>query len=161
MKEKQGRKGLNIIDILIIIVLLCALAAGVVWIKGGGVEGAASEEKPFTFVAEGRKVLEETATIPVVGGKAFESSTSAYLGTVSKVWSKPNEEASFNRTTNKYEKMPVPGYCDLYIAITGNGTETEQDITIEGNVVKVGDEINVKGKGYAFEGYIVEVREGE
>lgn len=129
--------------------------------KRGGVDGATGEEKTYTYVAEGKKVLEDTAEVPVVGGKVFESSTSAYLGTVSKVWSKPNEEASFNRTTNKYEKMPVPGYCDLYIAITGKGTETEEDITVEGTVVKVGDEINVKGKGYAFEGYIVEVRDGE
>ena len=45
--------------------------------------------------------------------------------------------------------------------IEGSGTETDQDITVEGNVVKVGKEQNVKGKGYAFKGYIVEVRDGE
>ncbi|MEI3523386.1 MAG: DUF4330 domain-containing protein [Anaerotignum sp.] len=67
----------------------------------------------------------------------------------------------FNRTTNKYEMLPIPGYCNIYVEIEGSGTETDQDITVEDNVVKVGKEQNVKGKGYAFKGYIVEVRDGE
>ena len=53
------------------------------------------------------------------------------------------------------------GYSNIYVTIEGNGTETEKDITVEGTTVKVGMELNVKGKGYAFKGIVVEVRDGE
>lgn len=36
--------------------------------------------------------------------------------------------------------------------IEGSGTETDQDITVEGNVVKVGKEQNVKGKRIRLQG---------
>ena len=95
------------------------------------------------------------------GGNAYESSTSTYLGTVKDVKTEPFTETMFNRTTGKYEKVPVDGYSNIYLTIEGNGTETEKDITVEGTTVKVGMELNVKGKGYAFKGIVVEVRDGE
>ena len=137
-------------------------AFGVYWVAGGkNGGGAAAETKTYTYVVEGRQVLNETANFPEEGGKVFDSTSSAYLGTVKSCWTEPFREVNFNRTTNKYEMLPVPGYCNIYVEIEGSGTETDQDITVEGNVVKVGKEQNVKGKGYAFKGYIVEVRDGE
>ena len=145
-----------------LLVLLAAVAFGVYWVAGGKNNGgAAAETKTYTYVVEGRQVLNETANFPVEGGKVFDSTSSAYLGTVKSCWTEPFREVNFNRTTNKYEMLPVPGYCNIYVEIEGSGTETDQDITVEGNVVKVGKEQNVKGKGYAFKGYIVEVRDGE
>lgn len=164
MKERHSKKlfgVLNALDILIILVLVCAAAFGVYWTKGRQAAQTSAETKTYTYVVEGKAVLEETVDFPVVGQNVYNSSTSEYLGTVAEVWSEPNTETNFNRVTNTYEKVPVPGYCDIYVAITGNGTETEQDITVEGTVVKVGRELNIKGKGYAFKGYIVEVRDGE
>ena len=77
------------------------------------------------------------------------------------VETEPFTETMFNRNTGKYEKVPVDGYSNIYVTIEGNGTETEKDITVEGTTVKVGMELNVKGKGYAFKGIVVEVRDGE
>ena len=77
------------------------------------------------------------------------------------VKTEPFTETMFNRTTGKYEKVPVDGYSNIYVTIEGSGTETEKDITVEGTTVKVGMELNVKGKGYAFKGIVVEVRDGE
>ena len=57
--------------------------------------------------------------------------------------------------------MPVEGYSNIYVTIEGPGTETEKDITVNGTTVKTGMELNVKGKGYAFKGNVVEVRDGE
>ena len=56
---------------------------------------------------------------------------------------------------------PLWAAMPIYVTIEGNGTETEKDITVEGTTVKVGMELNVKGKGYAFKGIVVEVRDGE
>lgn len=165
MREKKSKKLfgiLNGLDLLILLVLLAAVVFGIYWTAGGGQNGGTSAEtKTYTYVVEGRQVLEETANFLVEGGKVFDSSTSAYLGTVKSFWTEPFTESNFNRVTNQYEKVPAPGYCNIYLEIEGSGTETDEDITVEGTVVKVGAEQNVKGKGFAFQGYIVEVRDGE
>ena len=86
MEKTKSRKifGLfNGLDILIILVLLAAVAFGVYWVAGGKNNGgAAAETKTYTYVVEGRQVLNETANFPVEGGKVFDSTSSAYLGTV-------------------------------------------------------------------------------
>lgn len=52
--------------------------------ENGG--GAAAETKTYTYVVEGRQVLNETANFPEEGGKVFDKLTSsAYLGTVKTV----------------------------------------------------------------------------
>lgn len=160
----KSRKLFGIFNIVDVILILLVIAVGIVGAKlflGGGTGQTTAETKTYSYVVMGQEVVEETADFPVVGGNAYNSSTSAYLGIVKEVKTEPFTETMFNRTTGKYEKVPVAGYSDIYVTIEGNGAETEKDITVEGQTVKVGMELNVKGKGYAFKGIIVEVRDGE
>ncbi len=164
MSERRSKKlfGLfNIVDIILIllVILVCAIG-GKLFLGGSGGEKTA-QSKTYSYVVMGQEVLEETADFPVVGGNAYNSSTSVYLGVVREVTTEPFTEILFNRSTNQYEKVPVDGYSNIYVTIEGQGTETEKDITVEGTTVKVGMELNVKGKGYAFKGIVVEVRDGE
>lgn len=160
----KSRKLFGIFNIVDVILILLVIAVGLIGAKlflGGGTGQTTAETKTYSYVVMGQEVVEETADFPVVGGNAYNSSTSAYLGIVKEVKTEPFTETMFNRTTGKYEKVPVAGYSDIYVTIEGNGAETEKDITVEGQTVKVGMELNVKGKGYAFKGIIVEVRDGE
>ena len=148
----------NIVDILLIlIVIIVGIVGGRMLLGGRGAAESGADTKTYSYVVMGEEVVAETANFPVVGGNAYESSTSTYLGTVKDVKTEPFTETMFNRTTGKYEKVPVDGYSNIYVTIEGNGTETEKDITVEGTTVKVGMELNVKGKGYAFKGIVVEV----
>ncbi len=164
MSERRSRKlfGIfNVVDILLILLVIAAAAVGAKLFLGGGQNQAVEESKTYSYVVQGQEVLEETAQFPVIGGKAFNSSTSAYLGIVTDVQSEPHTETMYNRVTEQYEKVPVKDYCNLSVTIEGQGTETDRDIIVEGTPVKVGMELNVKGKGYAFKGYVIEVRDGE
>ncbi|WP_352399459.1 DUF4330 domain-containing protein [Anaerotignum sp.] len=160
---KKNRKLFGVFNIVDIILILLVIVAGIIGFKlfiGGGQEDV-SATKTYTYVVQGREVLDETVGAPVVGEKVFNSSTAAYLGAVKEVTSEPYTEVIFSKETGAYQKLPVEGYSDMLLTIEGNGTETEKDITVEGTTVKVGMELNVKGKGYAFKGIIVEVRDGE
>lgn len=162
MKNRKLFGIFNIVDIILILLVIIAGIIGAKMFLGGGSQvDTTAETKTYSYVVMGKEVVEETANFPVVGGNAYESSTSAYLGVVTDVKAEPFTETMFNRTTGKYEKVPVDGYSDIYLTIEGNGTETEKDITVEGTTVKVGMELNVKGKGYAFKGIVMEVRDGE
>ena len=162
MKSKKLFGVFNIVDILLILVVIAVAAVGAKMFLGGGSSNdTAAETKTYSYVVMGQEVLDETADFPVVGGNAFNSSTSAYLGTVKEVATEQFTETVYDKATSKFHKVPVEGYSNIYVTIEGPGTETEKDITVNGTTVKTGMELNVKGKGYAFKCIVVEVRDGE
>ena len=162
MKTKKLFGVFNIVDIILILVVIAVAAVGAKMFLGGGSSTeTAAETKTYSYVVMGQEVLDETAEFPVVGGNAYNSSTSAYLGTVKEVATEEFTETVYDKDTSKFHKVPVEGYSNIYVTIEGPGTETEKDITVNGTTVKTGMELNVKGKGYAFKGIVVEVRDGE
>ena len=162
MKSRKLFGVFNIVDIILILVVIAAAAVGAKMFLGGGSSTeTAAETKTYSYVVMGQEVLDETAEFPVVGGNAYNSSTSAYLGTVKEVATEEFTETVYDKETSKFHKIPVEGYSDIYVTIEGPGSETEKDITVNGTTVKTGMELNVKGKGYAFKGVVVEVRDGE
>ena len=161
MKSRKLFGVFNIVDIILILVVIAVAAVGAKMFLGGGSTETAAETKTYSYVVMGQEVLDETAEFPVVGGNAYNSSTSAYLGTVKEVATEEFTETVYDKETSKFHKIPVEGYSNIYVTIEGPGSETEKDITVNGTTVKTGMELNVKGKGYAFKGVVVEVRDGE
>ena len=162
MKTKKLFGVFNIVDIILILLVIAAAAVGAKMFLGGSNSAeTATETKTYSYVVMGQQVLDETAEFPVVGGNAYNSSTSAYLGTVKEVATEEFTETVYDKDTSNFHKVPVEGYSNIYVTIEGPGAETEKDITVNGTTVKTGMELNVKGKGYAFKGIVVEVRDGE
>ena len=161
MKSKKLFGVFNIVDVILILAVIAVGAVGAKMFLGGSDADTTAETKTYSYVVMGQEVLEETADFPVVGGNAYNSSTSAYLGTVKEVATEPFTETMYDQKTGKFHKVPAEGYSNIYVTIEGPGTETEKDITVNGTTVKTGMELNVKGKGYAFKGIVVEVRDGE
>ena len=162
MKSRKLFGVFNIVDIILILAVIAVAAVGAKMFLGGGSSTeTAAETKTYSYVVMGQEVLDETAEFPVVGGNAYNSSTSAYLGTVKEVATEEFTETVYDKETSKFHKIPVEGYSNIYVTIEGPGSETEKDITVNGTTVKTGMELNVKGKGYAFKGVVVEVRDGE
>ena len=162
MKSKKLFGVFNIVDIILILVVIAVAAVGAkMFLGGSGSTETAAETKTYSYVVMGQEVLDETAEFPVVGGNAYNSSTSAYLGTEKEVATEEFTETVYDKETSKFHKIPVEGYSNIYVTIEGPGSETEKDITVNGTTVKTGMELNVKGKGYAFKGVVVEVRDGE
>ena len=162
MKSKKLFGVFNIVDIILILAVIAVAAVGAKMFLGGGSStDTAAETKTYSYVVMGQEVLDETADFPVVGGNAYNSSTSAYLGVVKEVATEEFTETVYDKDTSKFHKVPVEGYSNIYVTIEGPGSETEKDITVNGTTVKTGMELNVKGKGYAFKGIVVEVRDGE
>ena len=162
MKSKKLFGVFNIVDVILILAVIVVGAVGAKMFLGGGSStDTAAETKTYSYVVMGQEVLDETADFPVVGGNAYNSSTSAYLGTVKEVATEQFTETVYDKDTSKFHKVPVEGYSNIYVTIEGPGSETEKDITVNGTTVKTGMELNVKGKGYAFKGIVVEVRDGE
>lgn len=92
----------NIVDILLIlIVIIVGIVGGRMLLGGRGAAESGADTKTYSYVVMGEEVVAETANFPVVGGNAYESSTSTYLGTVKDVKTEPFTETMFNRTTGE------------------------------------------------------------
>ena len=127
MKSKKLFGVFNIVDIILILLVIAVAAVGAKMFLGGGSStDTAAETKTYSYVVMGQQVLDETADFPVVGGNAYNSSTSAYLGTVKEVATEQFTETVYDKDTSKFHKVPVEGYSNIYVTIEGPGTETEK-----------------------------------
>lgn len=157
--KKFGR--LNVVDILIVFAVILVLAGGGYYLLHKQSPEAQAQVKTYTYVVEGQEVVSDIIDMPTIGQNIYNSSTSEYLGTLVDFSYEESTETVFDYEAGEYKKVPLNGYSDLTVTISGSGVEDDANITVEGTVVKVGKELNIKGKGYAFKGIVIEVRDGE
>lgn len=155
------KKKLNAVDIVIILLVLAIGVGGFFVLRSRNEIVNSGGMKTITYTVEGQNVVENAANMPKIGDEVYNSSTSEFLGTLTDVKVEPQKRIAYNNTKGVYEKYDVPGLFTVYVTISGDGFDTEKDITVNGTVTKVGKELSVKGKGYAFMGYIVGVNLGE
>ena len=152
MKNKK----FNILDILILIIVILVFILAFIFFKGDkGENGASLKKISYTVMAE--NVSGDVEKFITEGEKIYNSSNYDYLGVLKSFKIVPQQAYNYNIVTGEYEKYEVPDKYCVYMEIEGNGNETVKEITVEGTLVKVGKYINVKGKGYAFGGYMVDI----
>ncbi len=151
----KGKK-FNILDIFIVAIILLSAVVVLVVFKGSSDTNEAETKKvSYTVMAE--NVSGDVQGLITVGEKIYNSSNYDYLGVLKSVKIESQMGYNYNIVTGKYDKYEVPDKYCVYLEIEGNGLETDTNITVEGTEIKVGKFINVKGKGYAFGSYIVDI----
>ncbi|MBQ2679984.1 MAG: DUF4330 domain-containing protein [Firmicutes bacterium] len=156
--SKPVKRKFNIVDIIIIVIIICVIVAGgKVFRKFSSGSKGGNETVYFEFM--GTKVRYEGANKVKPGDKVYNSTNSTYLGVVDHVEVTPYYEPVFDPTEGIYEEVELPNKCNVDIFVESNGYVTDSGVFPEGQELKVGQEFFLKGKGYAFEGYIVGVDE--
>ena len=156
--SKPVKRKFNIVDIIIIVIVICVIAAGgKLFKKFSSDSHSGNETVYFEFMAT--KVRYEGANKVKAGDKVFNSTNSTYLGVVDGVEVSPYYEAVFDPTEGSYEEIELSNKCNVDIHVECKGYTTDEGVYPEGQELKVGQEFFLKGKGYAFEGYIVGVNE--
>lgn len=159
MKAEAGKGKIlgifNGLDIIIMIFVIAAIFLGIRFLKSRDAVAEAGGNKTIQYTVEAQNVVKAASEMAKAGDEVYNSSTSDYLGTVTEVRVIDQTRLEYNQTKGVYEKHPVPRLYTVYVTIEGDGYETDQNIVVNGQTVKVGGEMSVKGKGYAFGGYIV------
>ena len=65
----------------------------------------------------------------------------------------------YNSIDGKYVIEQVEGKVDIYATIELSVTENDYAFTSGSTVLKVGEKLPFRGKGYALEGYIIQITE--
>lgn len=156
--ERSVKRRFNIVDIIIIVIIICAIAVGVrVFRRFSSDASKGTQTIYFEFL--GKEVRYEGANKVKVGDKVYNSTNSTYIGVVDRVDVSPYFETVFNPVTGENAQVEIDHKCDVDITVKSDGYVTDEGFFPEGQNLRVGQEFFLKGKGYAFEGYIVGVSE--
>lgn len=157
-KEKlnKGPRGLNVLDIIIIVVILVLVVGG--WYTYSRyTENQQKNKRTVEYQVELKGVNQSFADAIKQGDLLRESVMGNTLGNVAS----KNVVAATNINTDflegKYVEVKVPDKLDVVLTISSVAEITETSITVGGLEIKIGQKIYVKGKGYAKEGYLLNI----
>lgn len=151
------KKRFNIVDAVLILLIVAALAVCFLFLRSReSVGGTAGTEVHFTV--ELRRVSREMidrVEAAGVGSSVYRSTDGEYLGTLENIRYQTHVETEYAVALGEYAQYEVPDRYLLYLDILGDGTESATEISVNGNAIRIGQEMYVKGKGYAAGGYVV------
>ena len=81
------------------------------------------------------------------------------MGTIVEVNAEPYTVSVANTDEGRYDESPVDGLERVLLTISANVTETDANFAVDGYyVVKAGEEVFVRGNGFAGEGHVVLIK---
>ena len=150
------KKKWTFVDTLIIILVIIAGAA---LVKVFGTSKASGDTKTVEAVVLLAKEDKEVADAISKGDAITISLTEKDTGILKDIEVKDAETLVYNSIEGKYVIEPVDGKVDIYATIELDVTENDYAFTSGSTVLKVGEKLPFRGKGYALEGYVIEITE--
>ena len=161
-KEKTAKKTgklfgvINLIDLLFVLAIIAAAAFAVIYFTTGGFKRGEPVIVYYTVEFAGEtKGLHNSIT---VGENVKDSVKTYYLGVVDSVEVIESRQYYLSKERREFIPYILPDQEVILLTIKADGLETESTIYAGEIDVRIGKELNVEGKGYAFGGYIIDVR---
>lgn len=146
----------NSIDIVIIIAI-AAIIGGGIYAYGRYQDNHNSNRGTVEYQVEIKGVDEKFVSAINNGDFIRESVKGNNLGRVAGKSYTPASNINADFLNGKYVISEMPGKLDLVLKLTADAEITSKSITVGGLEIRIGQKIYVKGKGYAGEGYIINV----
>jgi hypothetical protein len=155
--DKQSGVKFTALDAIII---AGAVTAAVMVFLFFNIRTARGEPVWIDFTFESRGVDIGFYGIPSVGDDIYDSVRGGYLGVVTDVLFEPSLIITVDVENQVLREVVMPDRLNMFITIRGQGTETDDRITISGSgyEIRVGTHMFVKGRGYASEGFCVNLK---
>ena len=150
------KKKWTFVDTLIVILVV---VAGVALVKVFGTPKSAGDTKTVDAVVLLAKEDKEVADAISKGDAITISLTEKDTGTLKDIEVKDAETLVYNSIDGKYVIEPVEGKVDIYATVELDVKENDYAFTSGSTVLKVGEKLPFRGKGYALEGYIISITE--
>lgn len=150
------KKKWTFVDTLIVILVIIA---GIALVKVFGTSTATGDTKTVEAVVLLAKEDKEVAEAINKGDVITISLTEKDTGILKDIEVKDAETLVYNSIDGKYVIEPVEGKVDIYATIELDVKENDYSFTSGSTVIKVGEKLPFRGKGYALEGYIITITE--
>ena len=156
MREGQRimLKKFNALDVLIC-AMIFALAFGTAAYLGGGGPIMASNNKTVYFTVEVISLPPGFHEKINIGDTIEDSSKGYYYGVGSNIEVEPTMMETLDAANQRMVKAEVPDRETVLLTVRCDGTESETEIRANGHLIKIGQKMTLKGKGYAMGGFIL------
>lgn len=152
----QMKKKWTLVDTLIV---LLVIVAGVAIFKVFGTQKASGDAKTIEVVVLLAKEDTEVANAISQGDEITISLTEKDTGILKSVKTEEAKTMVYNSIDGEYIIEPIEGKVDIYATVELEVSENELAYTSGSTVVKVGEKMPFRGKGYALEGFVIEINE--
>jgi len=153
----KSKPRFNIVDGLVVLAIIAALAAGVWYFTNTGF----GDDVYVYFIVEFQEQMPDFASNLRAGEteetEVRDSVRNLFLGHVWDYEVRPAVLTTFDHASNSFVTTNTPDRYDVYVTIRGVGTENESSIQSNGQIVAVGQEMFIAGRGYAGRGFITQI----
>jgi hypothetical protein len=152
----MNRKRFNLLDFFIIIVFVAVIGGGL-YLYNQYTEGLKRSTYAVEYQVELRAVDQSFVDAITKGDLLRESVKGNTLGRVADMTYKDSYNINIDYLAGKYVETAVPDKLDVILTIASPASVSERSIIVGGLEIKIGHKLFVKGKGYAREGYILNI----
>ena len=159
MESEPKIKRVNTLDVFIIIIVLLACVFGYMIINNDENVIIPQNKTKIVYQIRTNESLPTTYDMIEENTILYDSAKNFQIGTILKKEALPSERLDIDITSGKFVKteLPTNEFVDILLTVEANADVNEKDINVGGYVVKIGESIYIKGKGYAGTGYIVSI----
>ena len=150
---EKTKRGFNIVDMAVVAIIITVIAAGI-WYFTTATGG---EQVDVYFTVELRERMPGFEENIIIGGEIRDSVRNILLGYVVDIYMRPATLITFDSINNVFLTAYIPDRYDVYITVRGSGTESDSEIRTNGELVRVGQEMFLRGRGFAGIGFITEL----
>ena len=153
----------NIIDGLIVLLVVAIIAAGI-YLLGGNkqTDGTGAENTTAIFQLQLAKVDESLYNKFLAAMEADETVwigvKERFPGKIDMLEKSPASKITTNTQTGTAVVAEDPNLFDITIHINTPVLETSSEISAAGTPIRVGEEVAVRGKGFAGYGFVIDLK---
>lgn len=145
------------IDALIVLIVIAVAAIGAVKFAPSLFVKTERSKAEFTILISEKD--ESFAEAMSVGDRVTLSLTEKDGGVIKDIKTEPAQLMVFDSISGVYKIQSLEDKSDIYVTVEADAEATELAIKTGDTKIRVGEQVPVRGKGYAANGYIIEVDE--
>lgn len=150
------KKKWTVIDTIIVILVVVAAAAAYMMFGNKGGTGKKATAEIVVMITNQPPELAEAMS---EGDTVTLSLTEKDSGILKGVRTETAKAMAYNSIDGTYSNEEIEGKVDIYATVEVDCSVSDYAITVGSTPLKVGTDIPFRGKGYATQGYVIEINE--
>lgn len=148
----------NIIDALIILLIIAVGAAGYLFLNGRSEVVSNDKNVKIRYNIELSEKGEYMTDLFKEGDRVTVGEKEKLPAVIVGAEVKPAVQSSFDEVNGRYINAEIPEKYDIVLTLESDATDSAGQVSVAGSAVRVGSSTMVKGRNFAGNGYITDLK---